>query len=92
MQYNPQLIFLSLPEANAELQLLLGLKVYILPVTGADHFYTDGASVGSTYRVEMPDSSLNYLMSDGTVRFAQSRMLSAHEATLRQFLRNRTCI
>lgn len=92
MQFNSEIIFSSLPEANAELQSLLALKVHILPVSGADHFYTDGASVGATYKIEMPDSSLNYLMSDGTVRFAQSKMLSAHVATIRQFIWNRTRI
>ena len=60
--------------AADELQLLTGIKVYILPVCGADYFYTDGGSVGTTYKIEMSDSSLNYLLSDETVRdFVQQK-------------------
>ncbi len=92
MQFNPELIFSALPEANAELQALLGIKVYILPVSGTDHFYTDGGSVGATYRIEMPDSSLNYLLSDGTVRMAMSSLLSVHEVIIRRFIQEKTRI
>ena len=93
MQYNPEKIFGSLPAANLELQILLERSdVYIRPVSGADHFYTDGASVGATYRIEMPDSSLNYLLADGTVKYAQSKILNAYEGTIRQFIRIETSI
>ena len=92
MQFRPEFILNDLPKANAELQALLTLKVLILPVSGADHFYTDGGSVGATYRLEFPDSSLNYLLSDGTVIMAMSSLLSAHEATIRAFIQKKTRI
>jgi hypothetical protein len=92
MQFRSELIFSALPEANAELQALLGIKVYILPVSDTDHFYTDGGSVGATYRIEMPDSSLNYLLSDGTVRMAMSSLLSVHEVIIRRFIQEKTRI
>ncbi len=90
--YSSRLILDNLTEANAELQSLLGIKVHISSVSDTDHFYTDGGSVGATYRIEFPDSSLNYLLSDGTVRLAMSRLLSDHEAAIRQFIQARTRI
>lgn len=67
-----------------ELSGLLGVKVRISEVTGADHFYTDGMSVGAAWRIGLPDSDLNFLRADGSVYIASSNLWTE---TICEFIR-----
>jgi hypothetical protein len=88
--YLPQLIFDNLPEANRQLQELVGSEIYILPITGTDIFYTDGTAAHASYKIVMPDSSMNFLMADGACIMAFSKQLSLHIETISEFIRNCT--
>ena len=63
-----------LESLSDKLSVILNVKVKITEVSGADHFYTDGMSVGAAWRISLPDSSLNFLRSDGSVHITFSEL------------------
>lgn len=71
---------------SRELSELLKVKVEVAEVSGADHFYTDGATIRATYRIGLPDSSMNYVRRDGTTVLAWSSLWPQVEETVRTYL------
>jgi hypothetical protein len=71
---------------SRELSELLKVKVEVAAVSGTDHFYTDGATIRATYRIGLPDSSMNYVRKDGTTVLAWSPSWSKVEETVREYL------
>jgi hypothetical protein len=69
---------------SEELSSILKVKVRIAEVTGADHFYTDGMSVGAAWRIGLPDSDLNFIRADGSVHMACSNLWTE---TICEFIR-----
>jgi hypothetical protein len=85
-----QLFLDRLVEASKELSDLLKVKVFIRIVTGTDHFYTDGATVGATFMITLPDNLMNYLQSDGSEQFIMSGMWAEYGPRIIEFIRQKT--
>ncbi len=73
-----------LERLSEELSNELCMKVRIAEVTGADHFYTDGMSVGAAWRISLPDSDLNFIRADGSVHIVCSNLWTE---TIGEFIR-----
>jgi hypothetical protein len=71
---------------SRELSELLKVKVEVAAVSGTDHFYTDGLTIQATYRIGLPDSSMNYVRRDGTTVLAWSPSWAEVEETIRVYL------
>ena len=71
---------------SRELSELLKVKVEVAAVSGTDHFYTDGLTTRATYRIGLPDSSMNYVCRDGTTVLAWSPSWAQVEETIRSYL------
>jgi len=73
-------------DLGRELSELLKVKVEVSAVSGTDHFYTDGLTVGATYRIGLPDSSMNYVRQDGSAVLTTSPSWSLVGETIRVYL------
>jgi hypothetical protein len=71
---------------SRDLSELLKVKVEVAAVSGMDHFNTDGLTVGATYRIGLPDSSMNYVRQDGSVVLTMSPSWSLVGETIRAYL------
>lgn len=80
--------YLLTAAGQAELGRLIGKKVAVRPVQDADHFYSDGATVGAVYAMQIGEGAWFYLNAGGAIHWRMTSEFDAVATTIQEFILN----
>ena len=73
---------------QAELGRLIGKKVAVRLVQDVDHFYSDGATVGAVYAMQIGEGAWFYLNAGGGIHWRTAAEFDEVAATIQEFILN----